>query len=140
MNREEIAARLGRFEEWSEGEITYLIRELGYGMGRDTTERFEGYWGAHTALNIASVFVSQGDSPRANEVAVAWIGALAAYALDSTYWDNERVPARPGDCAPEYGTIVCALAMIESAARPIQHYHGLGDLHQDEPRSAPWRA
>ena len=132
-NDQQIASRLGSFEEWTECEITYLIRELGYGMGRDTTDRFEGYWGAHTALNIASVFVSQGDSPKANEVAVAWIGALVAYALDSTYWGNETTPTNPSDCDPEYKTIVCALTMIEHAARPIQYANGLENLHHGEP-------
>lgn len=132
MNSRDYTARLGRFEDWTEGEIAYLIVELGGGMSLDRGERFDGYWGAHLALTIAKTFVSLGDDPKANEMAVAWIGALAAYALDATYWGNETVPAQPGDCAPEYGTIVCALSVIEMAARPIQYHHGLQDLHQSQ--------
>ncbi|WP_150125014.1 hypothetical protein [Tsuneonella mangrovi] len=128
-NDQQMAARLGRFEDWTEGEIAYMIRELGSGMCRDKTERFEGYWGAFTALKVANVFTSHGDTPMANELAVAWIGALAAYALNSTYWGNEVAPAGPADCEAEYKTIVCALTMIEHAARPIQYAHGLHDLH-----------
>lgn len=130
MTNETIAGRLGRFEDWPEGEIAYLIEEFAKGMGRDRTERFDGYWGAYMGLTIAKTYVSLGDTPKANEMAVAWIGALAAYALDSTYWEGENTPAQPGDCAPEYGTIVLALSMIESAARSIQRYHGLHDLHE----------
>tara|TARA_B100000678_G_C18184407_1_gene492507 strand:- start:233 stop:631 length:399 start_codon:yes stop_codon:yes gene_type:complete len=132
MTKEEMAARLGRFEDWTEGEIAYIIGELNGGMGLDRGERFDGYWGAHMALNIAQTFVSLGDEPRANEMAIAWIGALAAYALDSTYWDNETVPAQPGDCGPEYATVVCALSVIEMAARPIQYRHGLQEFHQSQ--------
>ena len=131
-NDHHTSARLGRFEGWTDGEIAYLIEELGRGMGRDATARFDGYWGAYTALKIAQVFVLHGDTPMANELAVARMGAMAAYALDSTCWGNEAAPADPADCEAEYKTIVCALTMIEHSARPIQYAHILHDLHLSE--------
>ncbi|WP_227340124.1 hypothetical protein [Sphingopyxis sp. P8] len=130
------ATRLGRFDDWTEDEIAYLIHELGRGMGRDATDRFDGYWGAYTALSIAGAFVTHGDTPMANELAVAWMGALAAYALDSTYWGNENAPVTPGDCDPVHATAVCALSIIQHAARPVQHDHGLEGHHPGDPRPA----
>ena len=127
IDHEEIAAHLGRFDDWTPEQVAYLIEELADGMAKDWMRRFDGYWGAAASLRIASAFVELGDSPEANEVAAAEIGILVRYALDSTFWGNRVTPARPGNSDHEKRPLVRALQGIERAAAPIVTATGTTD-------------
>jgi hypothetical protein len=107
MNSNDFATRHGRFADWTPEEIALLLEEVQLGMAQDFGDRFEGYWGVSTALRIADTYLELGDCPEANQKAVALIGVLARYALDSTHWDDEHLDLRR------------ALEVIENAAAPI---------------------
>lgn len=107
MNSNHFAARHGRFADWTPDEIALLLEEVETGMVRDFGDRFEGYWGIAAGLRIADAYLELGDSPGANKKAVAQIGVLVRYALDSTYWGDEHLDLRR------------ALEVIENAAGPI---------------------
>lgn len=124
---EEIGFRHGQWPDWCHEEVEYLVEELASGMAADTRQYFDGYWGAAAALRIARAYIELGDTPEANEIAVAQIGVLVRYAMDSWYWGNEAAPVRPDDCDPEHRPLVRALQGIEHAAAPIVTITGTVD-------------
>lgn len=107
MDSKDFIARLGRFTDWTPEQVALLLEEVQVGMAQDFGDRFEGYWGIAAALRIADAYLEFGDSPEANEKAVAQIGVLVRYALDSTDWGEEHLDLRR------------ALEVIENAAAPI---------------------
>lgn len=107
MDSKDFIARLGSFADWTPEQVAMLLEEVQVGMAQDFGDRFEGYWGITAALRIADAYIEHGDCPEANEKAVAQIGVLVRYALDSTYWGDEHRDLRR------------ALEVIENAAAPI---------------------
>lgn len=121
MNREEIAARLGRFDDWRGEELEYILEELEGGMRRemrpDGWSSFEGAIPALATpgLSLARLFVTQGDYPCTVRKAFPQIAEFATAALDNAFVRSNWPDFEDGAWTA-YRPLIRALEAIEQAA------------------------